>query len=177
MHNPHRVNLGERKFVGIPLRSALIVGASVILALALLLGAPINLIARLILAAVFALIGIFFAFFKISGETPEHWVLEFFAFRRRVRHRIKGFKKADITPPAPAPKVSKPKVKAAPAPKVVAPPLTPRAPRALSPVLIEIPAALMAALVTVFMIGMLTSLTLYLASGGAAQLDTLVRGL
>jgi hypothetical protein len=177
MSNPQRVDLSERKFVGIPRRAAILIGLALGAGFLLIITLPANLLLKLVVGVGVALGGITLAFLKIDGLNPEHWLLESLSFKRRVRHRIKGFKAVTAEPRAPAQVQAQPPAptpKAAPQAKPVA---APRAPRAAQPTLVEVPAALLSALVTLFCVLLLTGLALYLNTGGAEHVVVLLRNL
>lgn len=123
MSNPQRVDLTERKFVGIPRRAAIIIGLSIAAGFLLILGLPLNLLGRLVVGVGVALGGLSLAFLKVDGLNPEAWLLESLSFRRRVRYRIKGFRQAAPEPvrtqtqapaqPKPAARIAAPRASAA----------------------------------------------------------------
>lgn len=176
MSNPQRVDLTERKFVGIPRRAAIVIGVSLAAGFALILALPANLLIRLIAGATVALAGLSLAFLKVDGLNPEAWLLESLSFRRRVRHRIKGFKKA-APEPVRAQVQDASKAKPALRPKATAPSTPARPPRLAAPALAEVPAALLSALVTLFCVLVLTGLAFYLRAGGAEHVVVLLRTL
>ena len=90
MSNPQRVDLTERKFVGIPRRAAIIIGLSIAAGFLLILGLPLNLLGRLVVGVGVALGGLSLAFLKVDGLNPEAWLLESLSFRRRGRGRARG---------------------------------------------------------------------------------------
>lgn len=176
MSNPQRVDLTERKFVGIPRRAAAVIGLSLAAGFLLIIGLPANLLLKLVVGVAVALGGISLAFIKIDGLNPEAWLLEALSFKRRVRHRIKGFKKA-LPEPARVQVKAEPKPKPARAARPSVQATAPRPPQLAQPALVEVPAALLSALVTLFCVLVLTGLAFYLHGGGAEHVVVLLRNL
>jgi hypothetical protein len=174
--NPRKIDLKEKVFAGISRRVALIIGASLLLGLATAVVFPGHIAIKLLAAILVVGAGVALALVRIEGMSLEIWLIELITFRRRVRYRVKGLKRVEpvkvVKTPTPTPaKVKAPK--AEPKPQA-ARPVAPRFPQSTNPALVEVPAALMSALVTVFMMGLLAFLALHLAGGGADRLNTIL---
>jgi hypothetical protein len=160
---PIRVNILEKTVFGVPLRAVAILAISGPVTLVALLGLPgLSLILRGAIAVLIVGMGLALAFSEVGGQKPEAWLLSLVDFKRRARYLVKG---AQTQPDAlrvtlaPVAAASSPEAGAAPAPQ---PKKEPTAPRFFTLAGSAICASVLAAL------------TLYMLTGGAARLVTIV---
>lgn len=184
MHTPPaRINFRQRRFAGLPWRDIAALALSVLFALALLVAFPrMAFVPKAIAAIIIVAFGAGLAFLRPEQLTVEHWLIEQLAFRRRTRVRLKGVLKREsgrVQVPRQGPETEPDTVADSPASPATEPlPSVVRAAPSTS-LLLDQPMPLGTAVlfVTLFIFSILTSLTLYLASGGAERLHTLLRGL
>ncbi len=170
---PINVDVTERTFYGVSLRTGLILGVTAV---------PIFIVAFLIgglplwlrggLAVLITGFGLSLAFGQISGRTPEVWLFEWFNFRGRKRFFVHRAQKQEAEPPAAfaPPKADQPAAASAESrPRARPVHLAAAAPsRSAAPSFLFLTANTLG-------LAVLTALTLYMAQGGADRLASLLR--
>lgn len=86
---PVRIDVAQRTVLGFSYRQLIILAIAAFLALAAFAGlSAAPLFVRGALSVLCAGIGLALAFGEISGKTPEAWLFDLFAFRRRPRYLL-----------------------------------------------------------------------------------------
>lgn len=165
---PVRVNILEKTMFGVPLRAVGILTVSGPIALTALLGLfDLSLPVRGAIAVLIVGLGLALAFGEIDGQKPETWLLSLVDFKRRKRYLIKGAQaqsdglRVEVATDAPSPE---PEPVAGPVPQALA--LSERS-EPVVPGFFTLAYGAISASV-------LTALTLYMATGGAARLLTII---
>ena len=167
---PIRINILEKTIFGVPLRAVGILAVSGPTALAALLAlSALSLPVRGAIAVLIVGLGLALAFGEIDGQKPEAWLLSLVDFKRRARYLVKGAQtqpdalRVTVAPDAAAPS---PEAEAAPASQAQELALQPKK-ESTAPRFFTLAGSAICASV-------LAALTLYMLTGGAARLVTIV---
>lgn len=172
-HPPINVDVTERTFYGVSLRTGLILGVTAVPAfiVALMIGGlPFWL--RGGLAVLITGLGLSLAFGQINGRTPEMWLIEWLNFRGRTRFFVHRAQK----------QAAEPSVAFEP-PKADSPAAaSPESQPSVRPVHLAAAAPAQSAAPSFFFLtantlglAVLTALTIYMVQGGADRLASLLR--
>lgn len=86
---PIRIDVAQRTILGLSYRRLIILAIAASLGLASFAGLSVApLFLRGALAVLCVGVGLALAFGEVSGKTPEEWLLDLFAFRRRPRYLL-----------------------------------------------------------------------------------------
>jgi PrgI family protein len=162
---PVRINIMERTLFGLTYRQIAWLTGSGLVAMVLFLNLSVlDLVARGILAVLLFGLGAAVAFGLIDGQVPEVWLFHCLAYSRRGRFLVKGARRQEDGQAVLAEDAGAPPVAAA----------APAAAVAVAASIAAKPSTFPGLSVSAVAASLLVGLTLYLYSGGAERLSTLI---